>query len=198
MEERNLLNHYLGLARSLGLSLPSDEEAWLQYREAVMYGYYMWGITRRVDPPIIRQFTDRLGRADQRTAEHRGPERHDDDLVLNTSDASDAAGDALGLGEGGVLDEAKLRREFERDGVAHFAAQKSAMTVERRHHRIGVLAAQGLDEHGRVPHVGRRLHLRHRDGDAQEIGIADFVGAQNVGKRVAQHFAHPQLTLRRP
>jgi hypothetical protein len=28
-----------------------------------MYGYYMWGITRRVDPPIIRQFTDRLGRA---------------------------------------------------------------------------------------------------------------------------------------
>lgn len=63
VEERNLLGHYLGLARSLGLALPNDEEAWLQYREAVMYGYYMWGITRRVDPPIIWQFTDRLGRA---------------------------------------------------------------------------------------------------------------------------------------
>ena len=37
---------------SLGLTLPNEEEAWLQYREAVMYGYYMWGITRRVDPPI--------------------------------------------------------------------------------------------------------------------------------------------------
>ncbi len=63
VEERNLLNHYLDFARGLGLTLPDNEEAWLQYREAVMYGYYMWGITRRVDPPIIRQFTDRLGRA---------------------------------------------------------------------------------------------------------------------------------------
>jgi len=62
-EERRLLDHYLDLARGLGLTLPDREEAWLQYREAVMYGYYMWGITRRVDPPIIRQFTDRLGRA---------------------------------------------------------------------------------------------------------------------------------------
>ena len=62
-EERRLLGHYLGLARGLGLSLPDDEQAWLQYREAVMYGYYMWGITRRVEPAIREQFTDRLGRA---------------------------------------------------------------------------------------------------------------------------------------
>jgi hypothetical protein len=62
-EERRLLNHYLALARSLGLALPGDEEAWLQYREAVMYGYYMWGITRRVEPAIREQFTDRLGKA---------------------------------------------------------------------------------------------------------------------------------------
>jgi hypothetical protein len=62
-EERNLLNHYLDLARGHGLTLPDPEEAWLQYREAVMYGYYMWGITRRVAPDITIQFTDRLGRA---------------------------------------------------------------------------------------------------------------------------------------
>jgi Phosphotransferase enzyme family len=62
-EERNLLNHYLGVARGLGIELPDAEQAWLQYREAITYGYFMWGITRRVDPPIIRQFTDRLGRA---------------------------------------------------------------------------------------------------------------------------------------
>ncbi len=62
-EERNLLNTYLNMARALGLNLPDAETAWLQYREAVMYGYYMWGITRRVDPPIRIQFTDRLGRA---------------------------------------------------------------------------------------------------------------------------------------
>ena len=62
-EERRLLNHYLGFAGGLGLTLPDPEEAWRQYREAVMYGYYMWGITRRVDPPIREMFTDRLGRA---------------------------------------------------------------------------------------------------------------------------------------
>jgi hypothetical protein len=65
-EERNLLNHYLDLARGHGLTMPDGEEAWLQYREAVMYGYYMWGITRRVAPDIIVQFTDRLGRAAMR------------------------------------------------------------------------------------------------------------------------------------
>ena len=35
------------------VALPGEEEAWQQYREAVIYGYYLWGITRRVDPPII-------------------------------------------------------------------------------------------------------------------------------------------------
>jgi hypothetical protein len=69
-EERNLLNHYLDLARGHGLAMPDAEEAWLQYRESVMYGYYMWGITRRVDPPIIVQFTDRLGRAVMRHESH--------------------------------------------------------------------------------------------------------------------------------
>ena len=69
-EERNLLNHYLELGRGLGLTLPDPEEAWLQYREAVMYGFYMWGITRRVAPDITVQFTDRLGRAVMRHESH--------------------------------------------------------------------------------------------------------------------------------
>ncbi len=63
IEERRLLGTYLDMARALGLSLPGEEEAWRHYREAVMYGYYMWGITRRVEPAIREQFTDRLGRA---------------------------------------------------------------------------------------------------------------------------------------
>jgi hypothetical protein len=69
-EERNLLNHYLDLARGHGLTMPDADAAWRQYREAVMYGFYMWGITRRVDPPIIVQFTDRLGRAVMRHDSH--------------------------------------------------------------------------------------------------------------------------------
>ena len=69
-EERNLLNHYLDLARGHGLTLPGAEEAWLQYRESVMYGFYMWGITRRVAPDITIQFTDRLGRAVMRHESH--------------------------------------------------------------------------------------------------------------------------------
>ena len=62
-EERRLLAVYLEMARALGLSMPGEEEAWLHYREAVMYGYYMWGITRRVEPAIREMFTDRLGKA---------------------------------------------------------------------------------------------------------------------------------------
>ena len=58
------------LARGRGLTLPDREEAWLQYREAVMYGFYMWGITRRVAPDITVQFTDRLGRAVMRHESH--------------------------------------------------------------------------------------------------------------------------------
>ncbi len=62
-EERRLLGYYLDHARGLGLVLPDADTAWAQYREALVYGFYLWSITRRVDPPIIREFTKRLGLA---------------------------------------------------------------------------------------------------------------------------------------
>ncbi len=62
-EERRLLGVYLGMMRASGAAMPDDEEAWLQYRESVIYGQYLWAITRRVDPPIIVQFNQRLGAA---------------------------------------------------------------------------------------------------------------------------------------
>ncbi|WP_395331454.1 phosphotransferase [Novosphingobium sp. BL-8H] len=62
-EERWLLGEYLGVMRGHGCTMPDPEEAWAQYREAVVYGYYLWAITRRVDPPIIETFVGRLGRA---------------------------------------------------------------------------------------------------------------------------------------
>jgi len=70
-EERDLLDHYLGVMRGKGFDMPDAEEAWRRYREAAIYGYYLWAITRRVDPPIIEQFVDRLGRAVTRLESHK-------------------------------------------------------------------------------------------------------------------------------
>jgi hypothetical protein len=70
-EERKLLAHYLTTMRGLGYSMPGEEEAWLQYRESLIYGYYLWAITRRVDPPIINLFVHRLGAAVTRHESHR-------------------------------------------------------------------------------------------------------------------------------
>ncbi|GGB90680.1 hypothetical protein GCM10011494_06300 [Novosphingobium endophyticum] len=65
-EERRLLGEYLAMMRGRGMAMPDEEQAWAQYREAVTYGFYLWSITRRVDPPIIVQFVDRLGKAAMR------------------------------------------------------------------------------------------------------------------------------------
>jgi hypothetical protein len=62
-DERRLLGVYLDMMRSGGNEMPSDDGAWQQYREGVIYGQYLWAITRRVDPPIIVQFSQRLGAA---------------------------------------------------------------------------------------------------------------------------------------
>ena len=65
-DERRLVNDYLARMRASGMDMPNDEDAWTQYREGVAYGLFMWAITRRVDPPIIQRFTDRLGKAAMR------------------------------------------------------------------------------------------------------------------------------------
>lgn len=63
-EERSLLRHYLQTMRHLGSAVAdSDDEAWHAYRASMVYGYYLWAITRRVEPAIINLFVDRLGQA---------------------------------------------------------------------------------------------------------------------------------------
>lgn len=69
-EERRLLDHYLDTMRGLGCDMPNRDEAWRQYREAAIYGFYLWSITRRVDPPIIELFVNRLGMAVTRHDSH--------------------------------------------------------------------------------------------------------------------------------
>ena len=61
--ERRLLDHYLGRLKALGGPAIDVGEAWTRYRAAMIYGYYMWAITRKLDPPIILEFVRRLGLA---------------------------------------------------------------------------------------------------------------------------------------
>lgn len=70
-QERALLGHYLDAMRRLGVAMPDMDEAWMQYRKAAVYGFYLWSITRRVDPAIINVFVGRLGAAVTRHESYR-------------------------------------------------------------------------------------------------------------------------------
>jgi hypothetical protein len=61
--ERSLLDHYRDRLAALGGPRLAAEEAWLRYRAAMLYGYFLWAITQRVDPEITEVFTYRLGTA---------------------------------------------------------------------------------------------------------------------------------------
>ena len=63
--EQALLGHYLGAVRARGGDAPSDTAAWDAYREALVYGFFMWGITQRVERPVLETFVQRLGTAVQ-------------------------------------------------------------------------------------------------------------------------------------
>ncbi|HXC41883.1 MAG TPA: phosphotransferase [Burkholderiales bacterium] len=65
--ERELIEHYLSRLEAHGAKAPRWEQAWLDYRCHLVYGYYLWGITQRVVEPVINEFTRRLGSA---VAEH--------------------------------------------------------------------------------------------------------------------------------
>jgi aminoglycoside/choline kinase family phosphotransferase len=61
--ERALLNHYVDRLAEFGGPIIDRELGWTQYRMAMLYGYYLWAITQRVDRPIILEFMKRLGSA---------------------------------------------------------------------------------------------------------------------------------------
>jgi hypothetical protein len=66
--ERDLLDHYLDRLAARGITPPERDEAWWLYRAHLPYGFFLWGITRFVDRPVIDQRTRRLGLA---VAAHR-------------------------------------------------------------------------------------------------------------------------------
>jgi len=65
--EDALLEHYLAERSALGDPVAALPRARTHYRAAVLYGYYLWAITQRVNPRITVEFVKRLGLA---VAEH--------------------------------------------------------------------------------------------------------------------------------
>ena len=61
--ERELLEHYLRRLKALGGPEFDADQAWTRYRAAMIYGYYLWAITQKVEPAITNEFFRRLGLA---------------------------------------------------------------------------------------------------------------------------------------
>lgn len=61
--ERALLDEYRRRLKALGGPEFEADAAWRSYRAAIVYGYYLWAITRKVEPVIIHEFVCRLGTA---------------------------------------------------------------------------------------------------------------------------------------
>jgi len=61
--ERALLGEYCARLKALGGPDIAADTAWYSYRIALVYGYYLWAITRKVDPEITDTFVYRLGTA---------------------------------------------------------------------------------------------------------------------------------------
>jgi len=61
--EVDLLHHYLDALGARGVAPPPWDDAWDEYRRGIVYGFYLWGITRYVAPPIIAELLHRLSTA---------------------------------------------------------------------------------------------------------------------------------------
>ncbi|OHV30904.1 MULTISPECIES: hypothetical protein [Pseudofrankia] len=49
--ERDLLAHYLDRLRAGGVETPAWDEVWSVLGRGVLDGFYLWGVTVKVDPP---------------------------------------------------------------------------------------------------------------------------------------------------
>jgi hypothetical protein len=61
--ERDLVQHYLEQLGALGVAAPSGDDVWLGIRRGIVHGFFLWGITLKVDPAITRELLTRLGTA---------------------------------------------------------------------------------------------------------------------------------------
>jgi hypothetical protein len=61
--ERDLLAHYIDCLGAGGATVPRWEDVWLGYRRGIVYGFFLWAITLKVDPAITSTLLERLGTA---------------------------------------------------------------------------------------------------------------------------------------
>jgi aminoglycoside phosphotransferase (APT) family kinase protein len=62
-DERDLLRHYLDRLAAAGVEPPRWSEAWDGFRRGIVYGFFLWGITLKVEPAITSVLLLRLGTA---------------------------------------------------------------------------------------------------------------------------------------
>jgi hypothetical protein len=61
--ERDLVRHYLDCLAAGGVEVPDEEEAWRGVRRGMIHGFFLWGITLKVDPVITTELLRRIGTA---------------------------------------------------------------------------------------------------------------------------------------
>lgn len=61
--EEDLVQHYLGRLTAAGVDAPSGDDLWRGYRRGLIHGFYLWGITMKVDTRITTALLERLGTA---------------------------------------------------------------------------------------------------------------------------------------
>ncbi|HSA53972.1 MAG TPA: aminoglycoside phosphotransferase family protein [Yinghuangia sp.] len=61
--EHDLVRHYLDRLRAAGVDAPSWDDAWRGIRRGIVHGFYLWGITQKVAPPMTTALLHRLGTA---------------------------------------------------------------------------------------------------------------------------------------
>jgi hypothetical protein len=61
--EDELLHHYLDCLTAFGIEQPRGDDTWRDVRLGMLHGFYLWGITLKVDPRKTSVLLERLGTA---------------------------------------------------------------------------------------------------------------------------------------
>ena len=91
--------------------------------------------------------------------------------------------------------EPELRHEFQADPLRDLAAQEALVLFEMLDHVARLAAAKRHHVDGRELEVGRHAHLRHGERMALDHLVHHLAARKDLGKRMADQFAHLQLAL---